>query len=528
VTLGTIPGAGGTVRLPRLIAVAEAITLVTTGKPIDAQKALAIGLIDHIAESDLIMAAKTLARELGRQPKPKALLDRPARESENIDWHAAAIVVRKKARGASAPVEALDALRESTQLSGPDALALERQRFLRLAGSDEAAALRYAFFSEKSAGKSLASIEAEPADLSHVGVIGGGTMGAGIAIALLLSGTSVQLLERDNASADKARQRVSEMLDISVTRGALSRQSADGALGLLNVTREYGELAHCALVIEAVFEDMSVKREVFAKLDAVTVAEAVLATNTSYLDVDRLAAATADRSRVLGLHFFAPPHVMNLLEIIRGEKTGGRALATGAALAKRLKKTAVVSGVCHGFIGNRIMAAYRRECEFMLLEGALPALVDASMREFGFPMGIFEVQDLSGLDIAWAQRKAAAPTRDPETPYCCIADRLCERGRLGRKTKKGWYDYGSGSAQVDQEVTEIIEEERWRSGSAVGRFSSDDIIQSIIQVMQREGEAILSEGIAERAADIDVVMVSGYSFPRHRGGPMYMLANGRR
>jgi 3-hydroxyacyl-CoA dehydrogenase len=251
-------------------------------------------------------------------------------------------------------------------------------------------------------------------------------------------------------------------------------------------------------------------------------ADAILATNTSYLDVDRLAEMTAHPARILGLHFFAPAHIMKLLEIVRGRNTGGRALATGAALAKRLKKTAIVSGVCHGFIGNRIMAAYRRDCEFMLLEGALPAQIDAAMRDFGFAMGIFEVQDLSGLDIAWAQRKNTVSTRDPSVPYCTIADRLCESGRLGRKTKKGWYDYGTGRQLADPEVTRIIEEERAKADLKTLAFSSTQIMHRILGVMQCEGRALLAEGIAESSSDIDVVMLTGYGFPRHHGGPMYM------
>ncbi|QFI66462.1 3-hydroxyacyl-CoA dehydrogenase NAD-binding domain-containing protein [Sinorhizobium alkalisoli] len=520
-SLGTIPGAGGTVRLPRLIPIADAIELVTSGKPIDAAQALKVGLVDRIAEGDLLDAAATLARELLTRPMPAPLVDRPCPIGEAVDWNSRAKALARKARGAQAPLEALEALREGVSLSGRDALTKERERFLRLVASEEAAALRYAFFSERNAGKSLAAMTAEPADLSRVGVVGGGTMGAGIAIALLLSGSAVSLLERDEATVAAARKRVLETLQASAARGAITLSQADDALARLTATHDYTSLSDCPLVIEAVFEDMDVKKQVFAQLDAVMPPKAVLATNTSYLDVDALAEATADPTRVLGLHFFAPAHVMKLLEIVRGKRTGDRSLATGSALARRLKKIQVVSGVCHGFIGNRIMAAYRRDCEFMLLEGALPAQIDTAMKAFGFAMGIFEAQDLSGLDIAWAQRRAAEATRDRSQPYCQIADRLCELGRLGRKTRKGWYDYSSGEPQTDPAVTRIIEEERVRTAAAVRGFSNEEIIRRIIRVMQQEGEALLAEGIAESAADIDVVMVSGYGFPRHRGGPMY-------
>jgi len=401
----------------------------------------------------------------------------------------------------------------------------ERDRFLRLSASDEAAALRHLFFAERDARRSLRALPAVPEDLSLVGVIGSGTMGAGIATALLLSGLSVRLVERDAPAAERGRARVAETLAASTARGALTETTAEQALARLETAHDYALLAGCPLVIEAVFEDMAVKREVFDRLDAVMPPEAVLATNTSYLDVDALAATTADPSRILGLHFFSPAHVMKLLEIVRGAKTGHRALATGAALARRLKKTAVVAGVCDGFIGNRIMAAYRRDCEFMLEEGALSAEIDAAMRGFGFAMGICAVQDMSGLDIAWAQRKARAASRPADERYARIADRLCEAGRLGRKTGKGWYDYSTGMPAVDPEVTAIIEEESARAGRTRRAFAADEIMKRILAAMQREGQAILGEGIAESAGDIDVVMVTGYGFPRHRGGPMFMLGH---
>lgn len=522
VTLGMIPGAGGTVRLPRLIPLSEAIEIVTAGKPVTATKALSIGLVDRLCETELLPDAIAFAMELAGKPKPASLLDCPCRDAEAVDWQGKALAIRGKSRGAVAPVEALDALKVNLNLPAREALTEERSRFLRLAASDQAAALRYAFFSERNAGRSLKSIDSAPADLGRMGVVGGGTMGAGIATALLLSGSEVRLLERDQGAAKAAITRVKDMLEASVSRDAVSREIADEALHRFTASPDETALTSCGLVIEAVFEDMDVKRNVFARLDAIMPSDAVLATNTSYLDVDRLAETTIDPGRVLGLHFFAPAHVMKLLEIVKGRDTGDRALATGAALAKRLKKTAVVSGVCHGFIGNRIMAAYRHDCEFMLLEGAQPAQIDGAMRKFGFAMGIFEVQDLSGLDIAWAQRKNTAPTRAPDLPYCHIADRLCESGRLGRKTNKGWYDYSFGTKTDDTEVARIIEEERTRAGVTVRSFTNEQIMTRILGVMQREGKALLSEGIAESASDIDVVMLAGYGFPRHRGGPMYL------
>ncbi len=522
VTLGTIPGAGGTVRLPRLIPLPDAVEMVTGGKAISAARALALGLVDGLSEKDVVAEATALATSLAAKPKAPMLLDRPCRNAQDLDWSETEKTLAAKARGATAPIEALEAMKDSVHLPSREALKRERERFVRLSTSEQAAALRYAFFSERKAGRSLATINCEAVSLDLVGVVGGGTMGAGIATALLLSGSAVRLLERDAEAAVTARTRVVDMIEASQARGVVSRQTADEALIRLIATNDDKALVSCGLVIEAVFEDMGVKGEVFSRLDAIMPRDAVLATNTSYLDVNHLAEMTVNPTRVLGLHFFAPAHVMKLLEIVRGQRTSDRALATGAALARRLKKTAVVSSVCHGFIGNRIMAAYRRDCERMLLEGALPHQIDSAMRSFGFAMGIFEVQDLSGLDIAWAQRKKTTSTRDPSIPYCRIADRLCEIGRLGRKTNKGWYDYSSGNKADDPEVTRIIEEERTRAGVTMHSFTDEQIIKSILGVMQREGQALLFEGIAESASDIDVVMLTGYGFPRHRGGPMYL------
>lgn len=524
VTLGMIPGSGGTVRLPRLVSMKAAVTMVTGGKPVEAEAAFDMGLIDILSNGDLLADAKALAFELMAKGDPVPTLAREPVPGDPVDWSAEEGRLLKRSRGALAPLEALAALREGVDLPPAEALARERARFLRLAASDEAAALRHIFFAERSAGHSLKNTGTESVDLSRVGVIGGGTMGADIAAALLLAGSEVRLVERDKAAAEVARSRVADTLEGSVKRGSIAQHKADAALALFVPGDDYTALADCPLVIEAVFEDMAVKRDLFARLDAVMPADAILASNTSYLDVNVLAAATRDPTRVLGLHFFSPAHVMKLLEVVRGAATGAPALATGAALAKRLRKVPVVAGVCEGFIGNRIMAAYRRDCEFMLEEGALPQEIDAAMRDFGFAMGLYEVQDMSGLDIAWAQRKARAATRDPSERYAHIADRLCEAGRLGRKTGKGWYDYSSGKAEPDAEVQLIIEKESAKAGRTRRSFSAVEIMERILRVMQAEGRALLEEGIAESADDIDVVMVLGYGFPRHKGGPMFMAA----
>ncbi len=519
VNLGILPGSGGTVRLPRLVPMDLAIRMITGGKPVDVAEALQAGLVDQLAEGDLIEAAEAMARTF---VPGLPLLERPVRGAEAIDWDAEERALARKSRGAGAPLEALAALRAAAQLPAAEALAAERERFLRLSLSDQSRALRHVFFAERNAGRSLRDTEATPVSLDQAGVIGGGTMGAGIATALLLAGSSVRLIERDAEAAEKARERIAGTLAASAARGVISAGEQAAALARLATASDYAVLADCPLVIEAVFEDMAVKREVFAELDRVMPAGAVLATNTSYLDVNVLADATAHPARVLGLHFFSPAHVMKLLEVVRGRNTGSAALATAGALARHLKKIAVVSGVCDGFIGSRIMSDYRRDCEFMLEEGALPHQIDAAMEAFGFAIGLYKVQDMSGLDIAWAQWKARAGHRPVGERYSRIADRLCEAGRLGRKTGKGWYDYTGDTPQIDAEVTQIIEEESARTGFERRTFSEAEIMGRILRVMQAEGQAILDEGIAESEADIDVVMTAGYGFPRHKGGPMFL------
>lgn len=522
VTLGIIPGSGGTVRLPRLIPMEKAINLVTSGKPMAAEEALACGLVDQIVEGDLVTQACRHARALLENPV-QPLLERDVKGANVIDWDAMRRSVQSKARGAKAPVEALDALKDAATLAPQMALAEERLRFLRLAVSDESKALKHIFFAERRAGQSLKAANASSVDLSHVGVIGGGTMGAGIATALLLAGSSVTLVEQNVEAVERARDRVTTTLTQSADRKVITAAAAAQAVQRFCAVTDYDTLKLCPLVIEAVFEDMAVKREVFSRLDATMPETAILATNTSYLDIDQLAASTRHPERILGLHFFSPAHIMKLLEIVRGVKTGTVALATAHELAKRLRKIPVVSGVCDGFIGNRIMAAYRRDCEFMLEEGATPSQIDAAMRNFGFAMGIFEVQDMSGLDIAWAQRKAKAALRPSSERVVYIADRLCEVGRFGRKTGKGWYDYSSGKPVPDDEVLAIILDESKRAGVTRHTFTEADIIDRIIGTIQQEGMAVLHEGIADSADDIDVVMTNGYGFPRHKGGPMHMM-----
>jgi 3-hydroxyacyl-CoA dehydrogenase len=523
VQLGLIPGAGGTVRLPRLIAPRHAVGTVSGGKPIGATQAAEWGLVDRVVEGDLREAALNFAREIADRPLPQPLAARmPTGRLEPAEWNSLLIDARQKARGQLAPVVAVEAARDAIDLPADQALALERKRFLELRAGEQSKALRYIFLAEKSVPKVPEIRNVTPRPTDHVGVIGGGTMGAGIAAAALLAGCTVTMIERDSAALERGLNTTRSHLDSSLKRGLVDAARHQGMVSRLSGSTEYRSVGAADLIIEAVFEDMDAKIAVFARLDEVTRPDTILATNTSYLDVKRIALAIKDPSRAIGLHFFSPAHVMKLLEVIRTDIVAPDVLATGFAFAGRLGKIPVPAGVCDGFIGNRIMSAYRRQCEFMLEDGALPQEIDAAMTGFGFPMGLFAVQDLSGLDISWAMRKRQAATRDPNTRYVAIADRLCELGRFGRKTGAGYYRYSGGSGEPDPLVETIILEESARKGIDRRPIPVAEITDRILRAMQAEGERILSEGIAASAEAIDVVMVDGFGFPRWRGGPMFM------
>ncbi len=522
VNLGLLPGAGGTVRLPRLVGPVKALAMMATGKPVTAQDANAHGLIDGIVAGDLRAEAVRFADEVAGRALPVPVSARPVPDFDQGVLDAEIAKIKGKARGQNSPVAVCEAVSNVVTQPPEVALAAERALFLKLKDDPQSLALRHIFFAERAAGKIDAIAGVMPGDLRQVGVIGGGTMGAGIATACLLAGLSVTMVERDANSASAGRERCLDILRGSQRRGLLSEDGFVALSEKFDVATGYEALAGADLVIEAVFEDMDVKRHVFQALDAATRADCVLASNTSYLDVAEIAGAVADPSRVIGLHFFSPAHIMKLLELVIPEGAAPRSIATGAALGKRLRKITVPAGVCDGFIGNRIMSTYRRACDYMLEDGALPHEIDAAMRDFGFPMGIFEMQDMAGLDIAWAMRKRQAATRDPSERYVEIADRLCETGRFGRKAGRGWYRYDGKTALPDPEVERLIFASSEAQGIMRRGFSADEIMGEILAVMQSEAEAILAEGIAAKPGDIDVVMVNGYSFPRWRGGPMFM------
>lgn len=528
VTLGIIPGAGGTQRLPRVVGLAKAIELITSGRRVKVEDAHRLGLIDAVSSGDLRAQAVAHAAALGGRKRRLRDLPVPPESAEAVE--AAAAAAMRSARGRVAIKEAIEAVRNAARLPVAEALAQERATFLRLRGSEEAAALRHLFFAERAAARVEGIDNASAQPIARVGVVGAGTMGSGIAVCFLDAGFPVALVERDQDSLDRGLERIRGIYRRAVEAGRLGAEEAERRLSVITPATSLSVLAQADLVIEAVFEDMALKQSVFRDLDAAVKRGAILATNTSYLDVDAIAAATARPEDVLGLHFFSPANVMRLLEIVRGARTAPAALATALAVAKRLGKVPVVARVGEGFIGNRIYSAYRTQCEFMLEEGAFPADVDAALTQFGFAMGPFAVGDLSGLDIAWSTRKRLAATRDPRARHPDLLDRLCERGRFGQKSGAGWYRYPDGArrGEPDPEVHALIEQVSREKGITRRTFAAEEITWRALAAMVNEAALLLEEGIAARPSDVDLVMVHGYGFPSHRGGPLFWASRRER
>ncbi len=519
VTLGIIPGAGGTQRLPRLIGAGPAIDLIAMGRGVEAAEALRLGIVDAVTGGDRLAFALRYLRERLAWPL-RRLSDQPFRPAEPADIATARAAVAKKFPGQSAPVRAIDVVADSAGLDFTAGLALERMVFEELRGSAQAVALRHIFFAERRSAKVPGLGSARP--LEWIGIVGGGTMGAGIAAACLLAGLRVVLVERDAEALRAGRDRLADLLAEAVKRGKLSADlHAEIVAERLVVAVEMAALAEADVVIEAVFESLDVKQDVFRGIDRVAKPGAVLATNTSYLDVAAIAAVTARPADVIGLHFFSPAHVMKLLEVVVPATAGPEAVATGFALAKRLGKLGVRTGNAEGFIGNRILSAYRRAADQIVEDGASPYDVDDAFRDFGFAIGLYAMQDMAGLDIGWATRKRLAAARDPAERYVAISDRICERGWLGRKTGRGYYFYEGKTVAPNPEVEGIVADERHAKGIRTRAFTRGEIQDRILVAAVNEGAKILDAGIALRASDIDVVMVNGYGFPRWRGGPMH-------
>ena len=525
VNLGILPGAGGTQRLPRLIGLIEAAEIFTSARQVDAEEALELGIIDALSDEEprtagLNFAAGVLARGDG----PRRIRDLPGPTVDAAAVEDLRTKLARAHRGQIAQRAALDVAAQGAGLPFDEALAAERAAFTGLMESPQRAALIHVFFAERKVARlpELEGVTARP--VAHLGVIGGGTMGGGIAVAGLLNGLRVTLIERDAAAADKARDGIATTLADSVKRGKLTGEKRETLLAEALVTgADYAALAEADVIVEAVFESMAVKREVFGKLDAVAGPGAVLATNTSYLDVNEIAAATARPADVLGLHFFSPAHVMRLLEVVVADATAPEVTATGFALARAMKKIPVRAGVCDGFIGNRMLRVYRLAADHMVLDGASPFAIDRALVDFGFAMGPYAVADLAGLDIGHMTRERLRPAKPPEERWADWPDRLHDMGRLGRKTQRGYYIYDDRTprGRPDPEVEDLIAEERAARGITPRDFTDDEIVARYMAAMINEGARILDEGIARRPLDIDVVKIHGYGFPRWRGGPMH-------
>jgi 3-hydroxyacyl-CoA dehydrogenase len=518
VKLGLLPGGGGTVRLPRLVGALKALGMIVSGTPIGAAEAQATGLIDAIFDGDLVAHAVRFASEMvdkGGPFTPVRDRDQRLKEADLSAFDRQAAELARKARGLEAPVACAQAVRNAVTLTFDEALAVERALFVKLVSGDQSRAQRHLFFAEREAAR-IPGKDVVRRKIARVGIIGAGTMGGGIAMAFANGGYPVTLLETSQEALQRGLTTIDKNYAVSVTRGSLTEDAKRQRLDLFKSSTDYADLADCDLIVEAVFEDMVVKKEVFARLDAVAKPGTILATNTSYLDVDAIADSTSRQQDVVGMHFFSPANVMKLLEIVRAKKTAPEALATVVDLARRIGKVPVVVGVCHGFVGNRMLAARNAECETLLLEGATPDQIDQAFTDFGWPMGPFQMSDLAGLDIGWRNRKARGQT-------AVIADTLCEQGRFGQKTGSGFYLYQNGSRTPvpDPQVEALIRDKASERGVAPRVIGADEITERTLYPMINEGARILEEKIAARASDIDIVWVNGYGFPVGKGGPMF-------
>ena len=529
VKLGILPGAGGTQRLPRVVGVEPALNMIVSGEPV---KSELIGsmpgqkLFDKMAASPESLAEEALAfaRSVADARPLPLVRNLPCKHPEgDAYFQFARNMVKGMAKNLPAPAKCVDAVEAATKRKFADGMAYERELFINLMWTPESRALRHIFFSERAASK----IPDVPSDtpqraIKTVGVIGAGTMGGGIAMNFLNAGIPVTILETKQEALDRGIATIKKNYESQVKKGKLKEDKYQQRMGLLQTTLSYDDLKDADLIIEAVFEEMGVKEAVFKQLDAVAKPGAILASNTSTLDVDQIASFTKRPQDVVGMHFFSPANVMRLLEVVRGKETAKDVLATVMAIAKKIKKTAVVSGVCDGFIGNRMIERYSQQAGFLLDEGATPQQVDRAIEKFGFAMGPFRMGDLAGNDIGWAIRKRRAVER-PDMKYSRTADKLCELGRFGQKTGAGWYDYQAGKRDAipSELVNKMVEDHRKELGVTPRKISDEEIVQRLVFALVNEGAKILDEGIASKAGDIDMVYLTGYGFPIHRGGPMH-------
>lgn len=530
VKLGLLPGAGGTQRLPRVLGVETALNMIVSGEPVKSELLARLPgqkLFDQLIDGDLMtdalaFAAEVGARHAGGAPLPRVRNLAATHPNPDAYFQFARNTVKAMARNFPAPAKCVDAVEASVKRSFDDGMAYERELFIGLMGTPESKALRHAFFGERAASKIPDVPENTPTrKIETVAVIGAGTMGGGIAMNFLNAGIPVTILEMKQEALDRGLATIAKNYEGQVKKGKLKPEVYQQRMSLLKPTLSYDDIRTADLVIEAVFEEMGVKETVFRKLDEVARPGAILATNTSTLNVDTIAGFTKRPADVLGLHFFSPANVMKLLEVVRGKATAKDVLATVMAMAKVIRKTAVVSGVCDGFIGNRMVEQYIRQALTLLEEGCTPSQVDRAIEKFGFAMGPFRMSDLAGNDIGWAIRKRRAKER-PDLRYSKVADQLCEKGRFGQKTGAGWYDYkpGQRDALPSAEVDQMVADYRKSVGIAPRKIAEEEIVQRLVYSLVNEAARILEEGIANKASDIDMVYLTGYGFPLHRGGPL--------
>ena len=531
VKLGLVPGAGGTQRLPRVVGVETALNMIVGGEPVKSELLFAQPgqkLFDRLIDGDLVEGATAFAAEKADEhakggPLPLVRLLKATHPNPDAYFQFARNTVKAMAKHFPAPVRCVDCVEQSVKAVGiEDGLTFERDTFLALMGTAESKALRHAFFGERAASK-IADVpdDTPQRTIAKVAVIGAGTMGGGIAMNFLNAGLPVTILEMKPDALERGVATIRKNYEAQVRKGKLKPDKLDGRMALLKTTLAYDDIKDADLVIEAVFEEMGVKEKVFRTLDGVMKPGAILASNTSTLDLNKIAAFTGRPQDVVGMHFFSPANVMKLLEVVRGEKTAKDVLATVMAIARKIRKTAVVSGVCDGFIGNRMIEQYTRQATFLLEEGCTPAQVDRAIEKFGFAMGPFRMGDLAGNDIGWAIRKRRYVEK-PHLRYSKTADLLCEMGRFGQKTGAGWYDYASGRREAipSEVVVKMIEDHRKALGITPRKIGDDEIVHRLVYALVNEGARLLEEGIASKASDIDMVYLTGYGFPLWRGGPM--------
>jgi len=522
VNLGLIPGAGGTQRLPRIIGTKKSLEMITSGKHYNVSDFAGSPLFDRIIDAgeDINKATFSFAQELINQ---NLLTTRPLGKNKVIDdvddWPTTIESIKKKARGKNAPLVAAQIIDRTTDTDINLGMALERDAFIKLRDSEQSAALRFAFGAERLSAKT--GIKEKPLGVKKVGIIGAGTMGSGIATAFLSSDFEVVLIEQHHEALEAGKKRIESNLSSNLKRGRMTQQQVDSYLNKLSLAIDYQSLNDCDLVIEAVFENMNVKKEIFSKLDLICKANCILATNTSYLDIDEIASVITRPEQMVGMHFFSPANIMKLLEIVKTKKSSDQAIVTAMAVAKKLKKISVLVGVCFGFAGNRMYTRYGREVQQMLLEGASVKQVDVALTSWGMAMGPLAVADMSGIDIGYHAR-SSQPFPEFDKGYFKPSELMYKKGRYGRKTGSGYYQYDeNGKALADSSVNELILNQAQALNIKQQCFTDEDIVQRALYALISEGLQLLKDGIVQRASDIDVIWLHGYGFPRHKGGPMF-------